>query len=397
MADDNRTAIARDSLRLSTPFAAPAPGLEAQVAGVFARILGVTPVGACDDFYDLGGDSLMGEQISMALLEETGLVFPISGLFDAGTPRAIAALLAGPSAAPATPGRETLFIVHGRGGYTVPRPEFRAGLTSGARVVMFELPGIRGDCPHPRSIPEVARAYVDRITAENPEGPVRLAAFCSGGLIALEMAAILTRAGRPPASLVLLDPGTLRQHRLRHRAESTLARKPGSVGARLALLRAVGRLTPDRPFLEPLLMRLRVLKARVELVSGVLRRTRQARRYGSEGLRIGPRAWLIAAYRHAWPAPVTMPAHVIASRHRAAEMQATDGVWARWLPQRTVHVMVDSHADILSGTSAHVAAAMEALLLGRDLPAGTARAPGPGAAVDRPPARAPGAAATAGP
>ncbi|HSF64302.1 MAG TPA: alpha/beta fold hydrolase, partial [Paracoccaceae bacterium] len=190
--------IARDSLRLRTPYVVPASGLESQVADVFCRILGVTPVGACDDFYDLGGDSLLGEQISMELLAVTGRVFPISGLFEAGTPRAIAAVLSGAAPAAATPGRETFFIVHGRGGYTVPRPEFMAALTSGARVVMFELPGIRGDAPHPRTIRDVARAYVDRIEADLPQGPVRLAAFCTGGLIALEMAHLLADRGRAP-------------------------------------------------------------------------------------------------------------------------------------------------------------------------------------------------------
>lgn len=371
MPGDDRPRIARDSLRLRTPFAAPAPGLETQVAAVFAHILGVDPVGACDDFYDLGGDSLLGEQISMALLDQTGQVFPISGLFEAGTPRAIAAVLGGTAPA-ADPGRETLFIVHGRGGYTVPRPEFMAGMTSGARVVMFEFPGIRGDVPHPRSIPEVAQAYVDRIMAEQPQGPVRLAAFCSGGIIALEMAHLLIRAGRPPATLVLLDPGTLGPHRLRHRAETALARNPASIGARLTLLRAVGRIAPDRPFLEPLLLRYRALKNRAVMAWGVLVQSHFARRYGSEGLRIGPRAWLIAAYRHAWPDPLPMRAQIIASRRRAVDFQSPDGHWARWLPDRVVHVMVDRHADILAGTSAPVAAAMEALLLGRDLPPGTA-------------------------
>lgn len=374
MPGDERPMIDRDTLRLRTPFAEPAEGLEAQVAAVFAQVLGVRPVGALDEFYDLGGDSLMGEQISMLLLERTGRVFPISGLFDTGTPRAIAAVLSrsADAPAPASPGRETLFIVHGRGGYTVPRPEFMAGLTSGARMVMFELPGIRGDAPSPRRIPDVARAYVDRIEAELPQGPVRLAAFCTGGLIALEMAHLLSARGRAPETLVLLDPGTLRPHRLRNRAERALERNPASLSGRLGLFRATGRLSPGRPFLEPLILWLRALKARVGLMRGEILQSRFARRYRGAGLRIGPRAGLIAAYRHAWPAPLPMRAHIIASRRRAPDFQSPEGPWARWLPDRVVHVMVDDHADILAGTSAPVAAAMEALLLGRDLPAGTA-------------------------
>jgi thioesterase domain-containing protein len=388
-------AIARDSLRLRPPYAAPALGLESQVAGVFAQVLGVTPVGADDDFYDLGGDSLLGEQISMELLQVTGRVFPISGLFEAGTPRAIAAVLAGTAPAAGAPGRETFFIVHGRGGYSVPRPEFMAGLTSGARVVMFELPGIRGDAPHPRTIRDVARAYVDRIETDLPQGPVRLAAFCTGGLIALDMARLLADRGRAPAALVLLDPGTLKPHRLRHRAETALARNPASLSARLGLLRAVGRLSPDAAGFEPVMMRLRVLRAWGSLLLGQMTRAKTATRYRGAGLRIGPRAWLNAAYRHAWPAPVPLQVQIIASKARENDYLRADGPWAYWLPDRVAHVMVDTHEDILSGTSAPVATAMEALLLGRDLPPGiaTTRRPAPARSAPGPL----GAAATAAP
>ncbi|HSF64377.1 MAG TPA: hypothetical protein VLA78_08315, partial [Paracoccaceae bacterium] len=209
------------------------------------------------------------------------------------------------------------------------------------------------------------------------------------------MAHLLADRGRPPATLVLLDPGTLKPHRLRLRAEAALAQNPASLLARWRLLRAVGRLSPDAAGFEPAMIRLRVLRAWGSLLLGEMTRAKTATRYRGAGLRIGPRAWLNAAYRHAWPAPLPLQAQIIASKAREKDYLRADGPWACWLPDRVAHVMVDTHEDILSGTSAPVAAAMEALLLGRDLPPGiaTTRHPAPTRAATG----TLGAPATAGP
>ena len=61
--------------------------------GIFAQALGVERVGANDDFFDLGGDSLGAEIISMNISERTGHAFELSALVEHGSPRKIAALL----------------------------------------------------------------------------------------------------------------------------------------------------------------------------------------------------------------------------------------------------------------------------------------------------------------
>lgn len=367
MKQDTEKSIARESLRLRNFFVQPLPGNEAQIADVFSRIMGVTPVGADDDFYDLGGDSLLGEQISMEILRITGKVFPISDLFENGTPRAVAAHLSGATAGqePAAAARETFFIVHGRGGYTVLRPTFKAGMTSGARVVMLELPGIRGDAPFPRNVPEIARAYVDQIEREQPEGPVRLASFCMGGLIALEMAHLLEQRGRKLGGLVLLDPGIPRSLRSRHRAYSIGQANGSGLRARLILFGSTGRLSEDNPFLEPLWLRARAIAN----MSSSLRKLigmEKAGLYRNAGLKDWPRAWLTATYRHAWPSPSGIGAHILASEGRAKSFLKRDGVWEHLLPNRNVYVLVGKHYEI-GGESSHVAAALETLLLGGEL------------------------------
>jgi thioesterase domain-containing protein len=95
--------------------------------------------------------------------------------------------------------------VHGRQGLTLPKPEFFRSLAEGQKLHIFELPGLHGgQCYH--RIEDIAAVYVAQILEAYPKGPVLLAAFCAGGLIALEMAAQLAAMGRPLRQLVLLDP-----------------------------------------------------------------------------------------------------------------------------------------------------------------------------------------------
>ncbi|WP_159082352.1 thioesterase domain-containing protein [Paragemmobacter aquarius] len=359
----------RDDLRLPYAFVPAGTALEAKVADVFGAVLRVAGVGVVDDFFDLGGDSLGGEQIALEIERRTGKPFAISALFDCPTPRLIAAYLQRAGVAKGGQDATRIFVVHGRGGYTVLRPEFRAGLTRGAEITMFELPGIRGDAPVPETVADVAAAYVDQIGRDYPQGPIRLAAFCAGGLIALEMAAQLKRAGRPVAGLVLIDPSVPSRLRKRHRM---LARIEAG-GDRLRLAYGV-RFGDGAALPAPLgaLARLvRRVEYRLRLWAILLRENWFDRlrgggglaRYRNAALKALPRAKLITAYRFAWPEPFDGPVGVIASQERGPAFGKAGGIWRRFLPQAEVVTVAVSHADIGKGSAAEVADRMEAMLL----------------------------------
>jgi acyl carrier protein len=55
---------------------------EAALAAVWARVLGVERVGALDDFFDLGGHSLLVMQVVARLRDETGVDLPVRALFE---------------------------------------------------------------------------------------------------------------------------------------------------------------------------------------------------------------------------------------------------------------------------------------------------------------------------
>src|SRR6185437_10204227 len=69
----------------TTPFRDPQTQTEKIVAGVFAEVLGVDRVGLDDDFFALGGDSLVATRASARLQLTLGREVPVRYLFDAST------------------------------------------------------------------------------------------------------------------------------------------------------------------------------------------------------------------------------------------------------------------------------------------------------------------------
>jgi thioesterase domain-containing protein len=227
--------ISRESLNLPTPYQPPAGKLEELIAGVFAEVFELDRIGAADEFFDVGGDSLLGEVLSEQISLRTGQDLRISDLFEHGSPREIARFLSERSSQPAmgAGGRPPIFLIHGRVGFTLPKPEFRKVFGEAQEFHVFELPGLRGGPSYDR-LEDIAAVYVAQLAERYPQGPILIVSFCVGALIALEMAAQLAARGRPITQLVLLDPSlpknrgvdSKRERKRKARRENGEADKP---------------------------------------------------------------------------------------------------------------------------------------------------------------------------
>lgn len=98
----DRAAVARAAEELGDGlvFQPPAGPVEEGLARAWADALGLPRVGACDDFLDLGGDSVAAVRIMARLEDEYGLLIDTHELLDAGTVRGLAALVAARDAVP---------------------------------------------------------------------------------------------------------------------------------------------------------------------------------------------------------------------------------------------------------------------------------------------------------
>ncbi|MEU9510984.1 amino acid adenylation domain-containing protein [Micromonospora sp. NPDC048170] len=86
-----------DRLPVATPesdgFVAPRNELEAAIAGVWARILHLDQISVTDDFFGLGGHSLLSTQVVAELRRTFGLDLPLRAIFDHRTVAAMATLI----------------------------------------------------------------------------------------------------------------------------------------------------------------------------------------------------------------------------------------------------------------------------------------------------------------
>ncbi|MFC8453651.1 amino acid adenylation domain-containing protein [Kitasatospora sp. NPDC057223] len=76
---------------IGNEYLAPRTDAELLVAELWQEVLGVPKVGALDDFFELGGDSLLVTRVAARIRSTVGLDVPIRDVFESPTPAALAA------------------------------------------------------------------------------------------------------------------------------------------------------------------------------------------------------------------------------------------------------------------------------------------------------------------
>jgi len=78
---------------LATPFREPSAGIEARIAEIWSAVLGVEPVGADDNFFDLGGHSLVAIKLTTRIRKALDAAVPATALIECPTVRDLARLI----------------------------------------------------------------------------------------------------------------------------------------------------------------------------------------------------------------------------------------------------------------------------------------------------------------
>ena len=76
-------------------YVAPRDEAERRVAEIWSKVLGIDRIGVHDDFFDLGGDSLMAGQVAVRLRRDFETNLPLHHLFEAPTVEAVTRSLSG--------------------------------------------------------------------------------------------------------------------------------------------------------------------------------------------------------------------------------------------------------------------------------------------------------------
>jgi acyl transferase domain-containing protein/acyl carrier protein len=89
-AEDEDDGIRDPRPDLSTPFVEPAEGTQRVIADVWARVLRLDKVGADDDFFRLGGTSVLAIELIAIVRRELGIPVPVSAMLGFPTIRGLA-------------------------------------------------------------------------------------------------------------------------------------------------------------------------------------------------------------------------------------------------------------------------------------------------------------------
>ncbi|MGX6508347.1 amino acid adenylation domain-containing protein [Rhodococcus sp. SJ-2] len=201
------------------PYRAPRTNREELVARVFADALEIDRVGLDDDFFDVGGNSLIATQVVARLRDESGVAVRVPWLLESPVVEDLAARLGvdgeaatGPDAAlsvilPLRAGDAagTVFCLHPMIGLAWSYAPLAARLDGRGAVYGIQTPALTEPDFAGASLDDLARRYADEIVSTEPHGPYRLLGWSLGGVLAHAVAVELQSRGLSVDELALID------------------------------------------------------------------------------------------------------------------------------------------------------------------------------------------------
>lgn len=187
---------------------------EKLIAAIWEDALGFAQVNITDNFFEIGGHSMIAVQVMTRLEKASNIKLPISILFEFPTVQQLARILNSSeknkswnSLVPIKPNgnKIPLYIVHGGGLNVLPFYSIAKHLDSEQPLYGIQAFGLNGlDKPF-TTVESIASHYVGEILSQNPTGPYALAGYSFGGIIAFEMAKQLQKKGKVIKSLIMFD------------------------------------------------------------------------------------------------------------------------------------------------------------------------------------------------
>lgn len=207
-------AVAPGSSQAPTASRPPADETTSRLRVIWQEMLGLPSIAPDQNYFDLGGDSILAVQLFIRIEQEFGVKLPLATLFDTPTIGELAQVLQretvssdwSPLVAIQTAGsRPPFFCMHAAGGTVLIYRKLSNYLGTDQPFYGLQAQGLDGSHPPLATIEDMAALYVKSIRKARPHGPYFLGGYCMGGTIAFEVAQQLEAAGETVALLALFD------------------------------------------------------------------------------------------------------------------------------------------------------------------------------------------------
>ncbi|HZM01643.1 MAG TPA: amino acid adenylation domain-containing protein [Candidatus Saccharimonadales bacterium] len=210
---DRRALPKPGSIRNADADVPPQTHLQSQLQKIWEQVLGHQAFGPRDNFFEIGGHSLLAVQLIAQIEKVLGIKLPLPILFQAPTVEKLAEMICQEGAPPCGSSlveiqphgaRLPMFWLHtlgggGGGGFFTYRKL--------ANLLGTDQPsyGFVAPAQPLTTIESMAAHYIQEMRAIQPAGPYQLGGYCFGGVVAYEMARQLEAQSETVSLLALLD------------------------------------------------------------------------------------------------------------------------------------------------------------------------------------------------
>ncbi len=195
-------------------YVAPTTETEAKLADIWAEVLKINRVGIDENFFEIGGHSMLAVTLMVKIEKQLGVRLPLAVLFDHSTIQDMAKLLekkeetvSWGSLVPirSKGSKKPLYLVHGAGLNLLLYTTIVSHLDPDQPVFGLQAKGLDGVDEPLYTIEEIAAYYNEEILKVDKSGSYALAGFSMGGQLAYEMARQLLLEGKKVSFLGVFD------------------------------------------------------------------------------------------------------------------------------------------------------------------------------------------------
>ncbi|RJR43848.1 MAG: acyltransferase domain-containing protein [Desulfobacteraceae bacterium] len=171
---------------------------ENDLAQIWQELMHLDGVGPTDNYFELGGSSLLAARLFDQIEERFGKRLPLALLYEAPTIRELAFRIEDRAFVPSwsslveinkgNGSKPPLFLMHSEGGNVLEYWPLCRYLDPDQPVYALQAKGLEGDTAIAMTIEEMAAHFISEIQKVQKSGPFFLGGYCLGGLVAYEVA-----------------------------------------------------------------------------------------------------------------------------------------------------------------------------------------------------------------
>lgn len=192
---------------------------ELELLALWKELLGDENVNVDDDFFTIGGTSLIAAQLFTEISRKYKLRLPYTTILDAPTVRKLADFINSHKIGEKnifvnlkSGDNGTLFLVHDGFGETLLYRNLVSRMPARLSVIGIEPKSAPGIPIAHTNLNDMAAFYVNAIREQRPNGPYLIGGLCAGGVLAYLVAEKLAELNEPVQAVIVLDAAAPQEH-----------------------------------------------------------------------------------------------------------------------------------------------------------------------------------------